>query len=812
MADYGLAPVDYDPFAGDYGQGMSPDAFSQAGDYLRRAATGQIAANSPLLRDNYDPSKSFAQNATNPSGVANAANIAMGFSGGGLATKPAAAAAPAARTGLMRNGDLETFLPVADRRVGPYQPGVGTTPVAPVGADWPDLDMSQKMNGMKASPQDLQKAWDDAVAKVKSWSPEQSQALDEYLAANKDVGPNTHEFWNGALGQEQASRYWYELGARHFQNEGLTDPEDFKTAVNVAAATSPSAEPLQNLKRTIGVLAENQQGLPISTDLIQPGSVRMAMTTGLEGPKTGNYTNTFSHIAGADDHPPISVNDRQAAAIHNIDPEELAKNPGLYGLMSSFYQNLRDAENAARPGVAAGTENPFETWQLQAPAWTWQRALKTDNKAGAENFDDYRQVAENNIKPMLAANGVDTSQGLYSPAVLNDPRVPDLLSPARQKYIASPTATVETATTQTPEGRAATDLLGRLPSGSDAPSWANQARYGYESVQRNSMRALSSSGKSPSVISQLVAPLVGDPRAAVSRIDNTGWGTYQNDISPNMRIPMLANGKNGRQTLTPDQIHPLLSALGEAFQQDAVPASHFETLNPSQALTQPQTHSVFVPETGPNGSQTTLDQLKQFRSSMGDHEMSVSRAPNGTLIDIHPAFTDNGQVPPQLSQIQGAADAAFGSGKYATIDKNYTSHYIEQPDYEQNISNFWNGERNAALQALPHNDRGGVSSPRWSAEQRASDFEAARQKARDIAEQQRGATQQWIAKWQPRVEQYEQNPSPRGPKLKSLAVGGALGAGAAGTAQAAPYSLQPVDHNPFMPPPAQPARAPMGWF
>ena len=809
MADYGLAPVDYDPFAGDYGQGMSPAAFGQAGDYLRRAATGQIAAGSPLLHDNYDPAKSFAQNATSPSGIANAANIAMGFSGGGLGTTPAAAA----RTGLMRNSDLETFLPVADRRVGPYQPGVGMTPVAG-GTDWPDLDMSQKMNGMKASPEDLQKAWDDAVAKVKSWSPEQSQALDDYLKANKDVGPNTHDFWNGALSQEQASRYWYELGARHFQNEGLSDPEDFKTAVQVAAATSPSAQPLQNLKRTIGVLAENQQGLPVNTDLIQPGAVRMAMTTGLEGPKTGNYTNTFSHIAGADDHPPISVNDRQAAAIHNIDPEELAKNPGLYGLMSSFYQNLRDAENAARPGVAAGTENPFETWQLQAPAWTWQRALKTDTKAGAENFDDYRQVAENNIKPMLAANGVDVSNGLYSPEVLNDPRVPDLLSPARKQYVASPTATVETATVQTPEGKAATDLLGRLPSGPDAPSWANQARYGYERVQRNSMDALSSSGKSPSVISQLVAPIVGDKRAAVSRIDNTGWGTYQGDINPNMRIPMMAYGKNGRQTLTPDQIRPVLSALGEAFQQDAVPAAHFERIDPSQAFTPPAAYSVFVPETGPNATQTTTQQLMQFRAGMGDHEMSVSRAPNGTLIDIHPAFTADGTVPPQLSQIQTAGNAAFGQGKYDAIDKNYTSHYITQPNYEQHISDFWAGEGNGNATPLPYNDRGRVSGSSWSTEQRASDFEAARQKARDIAQQQRGATQQWIAKWQPKLEQYEQNPK-RGRQLKSLAIGGAaLGAGAAGNAQAAPYSLQPVDHNPFMPPPPQAtaARAPMGWF
>jgi tetratricopeptide (TPR) repeat protein len=176
------------------------------------------------------------------------------------------------------------------------------------------------------------------------------------------------------LSQTDKERYWYERGTRKFQQEGLDEHlEDMRNVMNVAAATSPAAEPLQNLQRTLGVMAENEQGVPISTDLTQPGAVRLELTTGMQAPKTTNYTGTFLHIAGIDDKPPISVNDRQHGEVLGMDPEELAKRPDLYALASQFTQNLRDAENNARTGVAAGTENPFESWQIQAPAWSWYR-------------------------------------------------------------------------------------------------------------------------------------------------------------------------------------------------------------------------------------------------------------------------------------------------------------------------------------------------------------------------------------------------------------------------------------------------------
>jgi hypothetical protein len=742
-----------------------------------------------------------------------AGNVGEGVAGasarGELPATAVEAAAPA-RSGLIRNSDFDTILPVDNRRVGPYQEGVGTVPVGG-GADWTDLDMSKSIGGMKASPEDLQKAWGDAVQKIRDWSPEQAAQIDKYLSDHPEVGPNTWKFWNDALSQPEKMRYWYELGTRKFQSEGLDKhPEDFSQTMDMAAATSPSAEPLQNLQRTVGTLAENQQGQPVATDLIQPGAARMAFTTGMEAPKTTNYTGTFKHIAGVDDKPPISVNDRQHGEILGMDRNEIAERPDLYALASQFTQNLRDAENAARPGVAAGTENPFESWQIQALGWTHYRGTKSTAKVGVS--DDYADVMDKRIKPQLEAAGIDTSPGLFSREVLGNSAVPDLMSGTRAQYLASPTATVETATKMTPEGQAATNLLSRLPpAGPDAPPWANNARYGMERMQRDSFQALTTGDKN-SVISQLVAPVIGKQGAAVSRADVNGWGTYKGDISPNLRIPMWARTGEGAAALAPEHIPPVLSALGDAFGQEATPAAHFEAIEPEgDTGGRPRSYSVFLPETGPTAVPATTAQVQQFTQALGGHEVSLSRRPNGTLIDVHPVFPDQGPpIEPAIGQVAAATNSAFGQTHPGAniFDRAYSSHYPQHPsqnaaeNYNTHIDDFWESQRNADNQRLAS----GLGSPRWGAEERLGAFEAARERARGIAADQRAATQDWIDKWQPRIEKYEANPAgARGRQLRPLAGIGAAGLAGAGygaltnPAQAGqpPPNLIPVDHDPF---------------
>jgi hypothetical protein len=714
---------------------------------------------------------------------------------------PAAIEGATARlaSGLIGNADHDTVVPVANRRVGPYQDGVGTVPKAG-GEDWLDLDFAKPIGGAKFSPEEFQHTWDNALDKIRSWSPEQATALDDYLADHPQVGPNTWKFWNDALNQTDKERYWYERGTRKFQQEGLdAHPADFRDTMNVTAATSPSAEPLQNLQRTVGVMAEHQQGLPISTDLITPGSVRMALTTGLAAPKTSNYTQTFLHIGGVDDKPPLSVNDRQMAEIYGIKPDDLAKRPDLYVLLSQHQQNLRDAQNAGSPEIVSGQANPFETWQIQAPGWAWWRGLKDPTKAGRS--DDYFDVM-NTIKPQLEAAGVDTSKGLFSPEVLSHPQTPNAMSGTRALFLNAPTATIETATSMTPQGQRAADLLNRLPSGPQAPSWADKARYGLERVQRNAMTELVT-GDKDSVISKLISPVIGDRNAALSRADTTGWGTYQGDINPNLRLPMWATSKGQRVGLTPEQIAPVLSAIGDAFGQEGTAASHFETVAPgADTGGRPLTYSVFVPE--PTGAQTPTAQLQQFRQQLGN-EISVSRAPNGTLVDVHPSFT--GGAPPSRDQVVSATNAAFGqTAPDAHIyNRAYRSYYFEHPsqnptaNYDTEIGDFWKGQRDADTSG---GRAGGLRKSDWTAQQRASDFEDARQQARAIAATQQQRTNDWSDQWQPRIEQWENPGATRGRRLKplvGLAGAGALGAAGYGAldnpAQAAqpPPNFAPVD-------------------
>ncbi len=69
-----------------FGAGAQGGLASILGDYLRSVVSGQVAANGALGQNNYDPNRSLAQNALNPQALANATDIAMGVSGGGLQT------------------------------------------------------------------------------------------------------------------------------------------------------------------------------------------------------------------------------------------------------------------------------------------------------------------------------------------------------------------------------------------------------------------------------------------------------------------------------------------------------------------------------------------------------------------------------------------------------------------------------------------------------------------------------------------------------------------------------------------------------
>jgi hypothetical protein len=80
---------------GGGGQGMVPSSADQSPSdtsgivlpYLQKVLSGEIAAGG-LPHNTYDPNRSFAANALDPRGMEGALGLALGFTGGGLGTRP----------------------------------------------------------------------------------------------------------------------------------------------------------------------------------------------------------------------------------------------------------------------------------------------------------------------------------------------------------------------------------------------------------------------------------------------------------------------------------------------------------------------------------------------------------------------------------------------------------------------------------------------------------------------------------------------------------------------------------------------------
>jgi hypothetical protein len=108
------------------------DIGSAIGGYLQNVLSGQVAAQGMqnTFGNYYDPNRSFAANATDPRGIANAANLAMGFSGGGLGTKAGKAASAAASDLPAPNIGKGTATPLFDLSNLAQRPNVPQTPIA----------------------------------------------------------------------------------------------------------------------------------------------------------------------------------------------------------------------------------------------------------------------------------------------------------------------------------------------------------------------------------------------------------------------------------------------------------------------------------------------------------------------------------------------------------------------------------------------------------------------------------------------------------------------------------------------------------
>lgn len=578
------------------------------------------------------------------------------------------------------------------------QPGEGFLPVRQIGP--------------QQAEQAVEKAWNDAI---------QESEVAGGAAARKAVmesgaRPPDASWWDKAFNLPLRSRYWYELGGETFTGKDVDLPPGLQPEfIDTVAATSGGVKPLANAKRAIGVLAEDVQKLPVTTDLRDPVSVRNALGGGGRTIKYRSFSGTMQYTSGLSTDRPLTVNDVQVADIFGIKGEDFGRHPILHEVMTRFFLKMRDMQNSQ---LAPGSQ-PWETWQMQAPAWVYNRLLKDPRSLP----DDYSQVLPKIIQQLQAA-GIPTPGGKITLETLMDPRTPNLMSTTRERFLGTPIATMEVASKLTPQGKAAQELYGQLDDLDPNLPWVRNAKQAYQQIQRNTMKALmqrKSANKElgipaePSLLSQLASAVVGRP-IDVSRIDRMGYGTFEGEINPNMRVPMT--GRGGREWISLDQTQreALLSMLGEDMQQEAMVSSLFETVKPGEVA---DTYSVFL-----RRGRLDEEAITKFSNQLG-HPVNVTQAPNGVLIDVNMNFPDEGpRFGPPEEAVWAAARENFGRDASAediiVIGRKYDSNFVPSSQYEEKI-NAWKTARGAPG-AAPAEKPGGAG--------RAGDTA---QRVRDIA-------------------------------------------------------------------------------
>jgi hypothetical protein len=565
--------------------------------------------------------------------------------------------------------DLEENVPVEARTAAPPTVGQKTTAA---GGRFLDEDLEAAGPGTNFDQAALTRMFDEAVEETGDVA---KDVIEELAAEGKVFFPKDLAFWNAALKLPNRARWWYEISAETFKDEfiGFSDDE-LSRMIDVVAATSPQADPHQNIRRAVGVMSQDLRGLPIDVDITSAAGVEQALRDAkLEGLKTGSFSGTFQYHLGLDNTPPLSTNDRQVASSFGVTGDDIAGNDVVYEVLSRFYIKMRDQLNQ---GVG-GNSNPYETWQLQALGWVQERTGK-----GNPDNDDYLEALIS-LKADLADAGINLPGGKLTKQALMDPRVESVTSGTLERFRRSPVATVETVTSQTPAGVRAAEIAARAQAAGD-----NVVVRKHEEIVRRSLNALITRRKDlgkASVADVVVEAALGK-KPKLSRME-IGRGTFEGTLSMNARIPLPPElSETGRRAV--------LSILGRALRQDAVPASLFRVADPGDALPAKQvlTYSVFIRDVEGAVGDDVLQQLQ--KALPAGHEVNIKKVANGHVVDINPRFVEGGPdggVGPTLAEVDTAVVGTFSlSGlnisNVTVFPRHHTSDYLTASNYNEAIS------------------------------------------------------------------------------------------------------------------------------
>ena len=483
--------------------------------------------------------------------------------------------------------------------------------------------------------------------------------------------PPTAEFINNALSLPNSARYWYELSGEKINDLPL--PAQMKDMfINFVSGTSGNAKPLENMRRAISAFSEYLQNKPINTDLISKKTVENAIRNpDLETLKFGNFAGTMKYVSGMTNKAPITTNDRQVAAIFNMDPADFVKNQALYEVISRFYNKLRDEQNSMIPKDM----QPYEAWQLQALSWVEQRAEETSYKE--KTGDDYAQAIDA-LTAVIRDAGLPLSNDKIGLSTLKDPRLPTLLSKTIEPFQNALKATVESNTLLNTYGLEANAEYEKIKN-VDEP-WAKKLATKFERIQRKAFEDLRAKG----IIQDLASVIVGR-KANMSRIDTDSYGTFEGALSPNMRIPLyFKDSANNSIQLTDKQAEVFLAILNDQLDQAAGAASLFKpTDGPAD------TYRLFFPN-----KDLTTSELDSLSKELG-FPLNIYQEPNGSVVEINVGGFD---TKPDAESIKTATAKTFGDIKMFAVPTAYKSLYItknKEGDWAQSYKEVVNGFRNS---------------------------------------------------------------------------------------------------------------------
>jgi hypothetical protein len=550
----------------------------------------------------------------------------------------------------------------------------------------------RQLGGEKANDL-IQQLWDKAIRESEAGGGTTAADAVKKLGAR----PPDAKFWDESFSLPERARFWYELSGEAFIKNHMDLPKkEVPRFIDAVAGTSGGVEPGPNLQRAIGITAERMQNEPVTTDLRDKVSARNAMNpkSDLSSLKYGSFSGTMQYTSGLSGKKPLTTNDVQVASMFGIKGTDIGQNPVMYEVLSRFFLNMRDAQNAAHP---EGTKfQPWETWQMQAPAWVQERIRKDPSKAS--EYDDYSQVFPAIIKKLQDA-GIPTPGGKVTMETLMDPRTPNVMSGTRQQFLNSRIATVEVGTTLTPQGWRAANLARQLQqmqaeggyaedrgAGDDKnpnAAWVRNALEEYNQIHRNAMmelarRAEVNGKKIPSLVSRLMSGIAGR-KVEVSRLDWDGFGTFEGEISPNLLIPLFGRQSEGYYNLNEVEREAFLSYLGTDLHQKAMASSHFKAVEHG---TTGETYSIFL-ERYDKG--TSKDAINAFSNKIG-FPVNVVQHPNGTVIDIN--IGDKSRLPDRqaIEDAYNQTLAGDANIKRAGIfPREYDSDYVDRSGYAEKI-------------------------------------------------------------------------------------------------------------------------------